>query len=150
MPVNKRKKASRLRGSMTYGWGSKKKHRGSGNRGGFGMAGTGKRADQKKPSIINDYGLKNYFGKHGFNIHPKRKRLKVVNLSFLDSRLGLLVKDKLASLDNGHYSVDLSSLGYDKLLATGRITKKLKITAKHFSKNAVRKIEEAGGIAVVK
>jgi len=40
MTVNKRKKMSRLRGSHTHGWGAKKKHRGKGNKGGAGMAGT--------------------------------------------------------------------------------------------------------------
>jgi len=52
MPVNKRKKNSRLKGSHTYGWGSKKKHRKAGNRGGHGMSGTGKRSDHKKTMIL--------------------------------------------------------------------------------------------------
>ena len=51
MTVNKRKKNSRQRGSHTHGWGAMKKHRGAGNRGGRGAAGSGKRADSKKPSI---------------------------------------------------------------------------------------------------
>jgi len=65
MSINKRTKRSRQRGSHTHGWGAKKKHRGAGNRGGRGMAGTGKRADQKKPTIMNLYGNE-YFGKRGF------------------------------------------------------------------------------------
>ncbi len=48
------KKNKRQRGLSSHGWGHKKKHRGAGNRGGKGMAGTGKRADTKKPSIINE------------------------------------------------------------------------------------------------
>ena len=48
---NKVKKVRKFRGSHTHGYGSKKKHRGAGSRGGRGMAGSGKRADQKKPSI---------------------------------------------------------------------------------------------------
>ena len=63
MVVNKRKKNSRQRGSTTHGFGSKKKHRGHGSRGGSGLAGTGKRADAKKPSFWHDT---EYFGGHGF------------------------------------------------------------------------------------
>ena len=63
MTVNKRSKNTRQRGHTTHGWGSMKKHRGKGHQGGAGMAGSGKRADSKKPSIWKD---KRYFGKFGF------------------------------------------------------------------------------------
>ena len=56
MVLNKRKKNSRMRGNTTHGYGSMKKNRGAGNRGGRGMAGSGKRADQKKPTILKLYG----------------------------------------------------------------------------------------------
>jgi len=66
----KRKKVTKQRGSKTHGWGAMKKHRGAGNRGGRGMAGTGKRGDAKKPSIQKN---KKYFGKYGFKSLKKRK-----------------------------------------------------------------------------
>jgi len=47
MKLKKRNKRSRIRGTRTCGW-AMKKHKGSGNRGGKGMSGTGKRADQRK------------------------------------------------------------------------------------------------------
>ena len=49
----KRKKVSRMhgRGMGTHGWGARKKHKKSGHRGGTGMSGTGKRADNKKTLI---------------------------------------------------------------------------------------------------
>ena len=47
MKMHKRRKSSRYRGSKTHGRGFKKKARGSGHRGGFGMAGTGKRMSQE-------------------------------------------------------------------------------------------------------
>ena len=46
--VKRRRKSRRFRGSHTHGRGFKKKARGSGHRGGVGMAGTGKRGDQRK------------------------------------------------------------------------------------------------------
>ena len=55
----KEKKVRKMRGSRSHGHGDKKK-RGAGQRGGRGIAGTGKRGDSKKPSI----NVKNYFGKN--------------------------------------------------------------------------------------
>ena len=69
MPVNKRTKLSRYRGSHTHGCGSKKKRRGAGHKGGKGMAGSGKRADQKKPTILKLYG-NDYYGRRGFYWTP--------------------------------------------------------------------------------
>ena len=66
MTTNKRKKVVKYRGSHTHGGGAKKKRRGAGHRGGRGMAGSGKRADQKKPTILKLYG-NSYFGKKGFS-----------------------------------------------------------------------------------
>ena len=60
MVAKKRKKNTRQRAGTTHGWGSMKKHRGKGNKGGAGMAGTGKRGDAKKPAIWKN---KKYFGK---------------------------------------------------------------------------------------
>ena len=73
MTLNKRKKATRQRGSKTHGWGSMKKHRGAGNRGGRGRAGSGKRGDAKKPS----YQKKAYLGGHGFKSKRDRKSTRL-------------------------------------------------------------------------
>ncbi|MBI2145268.1 uL15 family ribosomal protein [Candidatus Woesearchaeota archaeon] len=139
MTVNRRKKDTRQRGSHTHGWGSKKKHRGSGNRGGKGMAGTGKRADSKKPSIWQD----DYFGKHGFA--SRGKRLSTVNVGFLDESVEKLVKASLAKHQNGSYEIDLSEIGFDKLLGRGQVRKKLIIKADSASKEAVDAVKAAGG-----
>jgi large subunit ribosomal protein L15 len=128
MVVNKRKKNSRQRGSMTHGWGAKKKHRGAGNRGGRGMAGTGKRGDQRKISILK---LKNYFGKHGFKPRGTRKEAKCINIDELK--------------DIGTETINLTEMGYDKLLGDGKATKKYIITVGSASKKAKEKIESAGG-----
>ena len=55
--THKRKKYSRALGKNmgTAGHGSRKQHRSSGNKGGTGMAGTGKRADHKKTLITKLY-----------------------------------------------------------------------------------------------
>lgn len=65
MKVHKRPKNSRIRGARTCGWGFRQKHKGHGNKGGFGMAGTGKRGDHKKQVALESDKKKKYFGKQG-------------------------------------------------------------------------------------
>lgn len=143
--MKKKKKSKKMRGHTTYGYGSKKKHRGSGNRGGKGMAGTGKRADSKKPSVWN----MDYFGKHGF-VKKNKKPVKSINMIYLEQNIESLVKKGLATNNKGLYEVDMSKLGFHKVLSTGKITKKFKITASSFSERAKENIEQAGGQAIKK
>ena len=146
MTVNKRSRISRMRGSHTHGWGSMKKHRGSGNRGGKGMAGTGKRADHKKPTILKLYGNA-YFGKHGFNRPQKLVvRYKSINLSALQSRLEKFVNDKLVIKQGEFYVIDADKLGYGKILGGGELTVKLKLKARFITGKAASKIKEVGGV----
>jgi large subunit ribosomal protein L15 len=128
MTFNKRTKDSRQRGSGTHGWGSKKKHRGAGNRGGRGMAGSGKRADQRKPSILK---IHHYFGKHGFVRKGLKEEIRCINVESLE-RFG---KDTL----------NLEELGFEKLLSKGRVQKAIAVRVRYASEKAKAKIEKAGG-----
>ena len=146
MVVHKRKKSKRMRGAKTtHGYGSKKKNRGAGNRGGKGMAGTGKRADQKKPTILKLYG-NDYYGKRGFHrplsiIH----HLKAMNIEQLDLHLDRYVQQGLVTKQGEQYVVDLAKLGYQKLLGKGTLRHKLKIKAEQITEHAAEKITKAGG-----
>jgi len=133
MPVNKRKKATRFRGHDSHGRGARKKGRGAGNRGGRGMAGTGKRAAQKKPTILKEYG-NTYFGKQGFT-RPKKaiKKIKATNVDMLDTFI------------KGKREIDLSTLGFQKLLGRGKVTQAYTIKVQFCSPKAKEKIEKAGG-----
>lgn len=144
MTVNRRKKDVKFRGSHTHGWGSKKKHRGSGNRGGKGMAGTGKRADTKKPSIWQE----EYFGKHGFT-HRGAVHHNAVNVEYLDQNIEKLVKLDAAKQQNDSFVVSIADLGFDKLLGKGRVTKKLVVTACYASSRAVEAVKKAGGEVIM-
>lgn len=146
MTVNKRKKCVRYRGSKTHGCGSMKKRRGAGNRGGKGMAGTGKRAQSKKPSIINMFGS-SYLGKHGFK-RPTTVRYKSVNIALLEQKFDSLVAKGKIKEEKGMYSIDLSSLGAAKLLGTGKPTRKYRVKADSVSSSAAEKIKAAGGEVV--
>jgi large subunit ribosomal protein L15 len=143
MTVNKRRKVVKYRGSMTHGGGSKKKRRGAGNRGGKGMAGTGKRSDNKKPSI---WGRK-YFGKKGFT-SKNVKDIKEVNIIYLEGNISKLTSDAV-NKENGVFAVDLKKLGFDKLLSKGKVTNKYKITVPYASKNAIEKIKSVGGEVIL-
>ena len=139
----KRKKSVRMRGKRSHGYGGKKKHRGAGSRGGRCMAGTGKRAAQKKPTILKIYGS-SYFGKRGFK-RPQKviKEKKSINLSYFEENAFKFKEE------NGFIIIDADKLGYDKVLGGGRLTKKFKITCKEFSKSAIQKVNECGGEAVI-
>ena len=102
------------------------------------MAGSGKRADQKKPSILKLYGS-SYFGKKGFVPH-KKKKIKTINLFMIEKNL-----DSLANKDKDCYIINLQELGYNKLLGTGQIKQKVKITCQYWSKKAEEKVKAAGG-----
>ncbi len=148
MTARKRKKVERQRGRNSHGWGAKKKHRGSGNRGGRGMAGSGKRADQKKPTILKLYGNA-YYGKKGFH-RPQKMILhqEIINLDDLQKKLDFYLAKKLVTKEKDMYIVDLEKLGYQKLLGRGTLLVKLKIKADTCSEVAVKKVEEKGGVIV--
>lgn len=134
MVVRKKKKVRKFRGHRTYGYGSHKKHRGGGSRGGRGKAGMHKH----KWSYTVKYEPE-HFGKRGFK-RPKTvvKKIKTINLKELDKLAEKLGKNK----------INLEEFGYDKVLGSGKITKPLVVEAKSFSKKAIKKLEEVKGKAV--
>jgi|ETNmetMinimDraft_2_1059921.scaffolds.fasta_scaffold90526_2 large subunit ribosomal protein L15 len=146
MTITKRKKNSRQRGSKTHGWGAMKKHRGAGNRGGRGNAGSGKRGDANKPKFWKD---KKFQGKFGFKKKNVKIDVKAINLSYFDDKLDKLLNKKVIIDNKGVYEVDLQKLGYNKLLSSGNVKNKYKITTLLASKKAIEKIESAGGEVVL-
>jgi len=129
--IKKRKKSTRYRGSHTHGRGGKKKARGSGHRGGFGMAGTGKRADQRKTFITNLD--RKYFGKEG--LKPKKRKYQIINVGNIEK------------ISKGKKELDLSNY---KILSDGEIQDAIIITAGSASGSAIKKIEKAGGKIIIK
>ena len=135
MTFNKRRKHTRARANSSHGWGSKKKRRGAGNRGGRGMAGTGKRAAQKKPTIINTIGLKQYFGRQGFTTNKK----KLIAINIID--LNKLAKQKKLKKQDGSYEVDLKQLGYHRVLGRGKPDHTYIIKGGYVTKKAAEKLK---------
>ncbi len=141
MTVNHRKKNSRHRGSWTHGWGEKKKHRGAGHRGGRGNAGSGKRGDAKKPSY---WKIKKFSGKHGFT-NPTPRSVHTMSLEQLNVAITRLVQSGHAVQEKDLFKVNLSALGVDKLLGTGKPVHAYEIVVNAASDGARRKVEEANG-----
>lgn len=138
MKLKKRKKSSRMHGRNmgTHGRGARKKAKGSGHRGGKGMAGTGKRADQKKTLVLKLYGNK-YFGKQGVTSRKTQKdKRKRINLQEIAENL-----DKYKKTSEG-YEINLPNY---KILGNGEIKEKLIIKANDSSKSAREKVEKKGG-----
>lgn len=145
MKLKKRKKSSRFRGTHTHGRGFKKKARGSGHRGGFGMAGTGKRADQRKTLVLNLYG-KDYFRKDRVLRKKRKKPFIAINIKQIVENLDSFIKNKKAKEEKGVIILNLKGC---KLLGEGEIKQKLKIKVSAASKSALEKIKKAGGEIVI-
>jgi large subunit ribosomal protein L15 len=143
--IRRTRKIRKMRGSRTVGGGCSKKRRGAGHRGGRGMAG----GHKHMWTWIVKYDPDHY-GKYGFK-RPQKTiyEFKPVNLGFLDEKLDELVSDGLALEENGKIVLDVTKLGYNKVLATGRITRPVIIKSPKFSQSAIGKIEDAGGEASI-
>ena len=133
-------RTSKFRGSRTHGRG-KKAGRGAGLRGGRGNAGLHK---HKWISIVKY--CPDYFGHHGFKRPQSVVYSKItMNLSEVEQSLPSLSKDGFAEEKGGKWSVDLTKMGVDKLLGSGRISTPLTIKVAEASATAQEKLKEAGG-----
>lgn len=140
MVVYKKKKHRKLLGHTTHGWGSRKKRRGSGSRGGVGNAGTGKRAGQKKTNPETKV-----IGQRGFT-SKSRTRVKAINLGyFTKDRVNRLLAQNLAKKEGSLTEINLESLGYNKLLGAGTPGVKLKIIVQKVSASVEEKVKSMGG-----
>ena len=134
--IHKRKKNSRLRGSRTAGWGFRQSHKGHGSKGGFGMAGSGKRADHKKQKALESDKKKRYFGKQGLTSRgTKVKKYEKINLREIKDNF--FIKGKI-TMDFSKYKILGNGEGF-----------KAEIKAKAATKGAIAKMEKSGGKIVL-
>jgi len=122
-------KANKHRGRNRYHGRGKKAGRGAGKRGGRGNAGMNKHRVMTRIKY-----MPNHWGMHGFNRHPTLRTVFVtVNVSHLED------------MAKGSDTINLTELGIDKILGSGRINSALKVIVNEASARAVEKIEAAGG-----
>lgn len=122
----KRAKATRMRGRRTHGYGSQKKHRGAGSRGGRGFGGSfkHKRVELRKKNPG----------------HFRKQKFKSLQMKGIAKKMPAM---NLRDLPPGK-EVDLT--GY-KILSAGTAPKGIVVKATAFSPRAKEKIEAAGGKA---
>jgi len=120
-------RTNKFRGSRYHGRG-KKAGRGAGKRGGRGNAGLNKHKVMTRLKY-----MPGHWGMHGFNRHPG---LRVVNSSV---NVG-----EVCEISDGD-SINLTEMGFDKLLGRGRIDRPLQISVREASARAIEKVEAAGG-----
>jgi large subunit ribosomal protein L15 len=132
---HKLRRIRKTRGSRTQGYGRVGQHRKTGSKG---MRNVGRHKHLWSYVIRYD---PEYFGKKGF-ISPKslRKKEDAINVKRLDE-----IAQKFSTEKEGKMFIDLESLGYTKLLGTGKIAKSLVVKVASCSKSAAEKIKEAGG-----
>ena len=118
-------------GHRSHGRGNVKNRRGSGNRGGRGMAGI----DKHKWSwaAVHD---KEYFGKWGF-VRPNRKKTPTVNLYEINQKALVHQLEK----KSGKFHFDFEG----KVLGSGQVSLPIVIRAHSWSKNVEKKLGAHGG-----
>jgi len=147
MKIKKKRKSQKYRGKKqgTHGWGARKKHKKSGHRGGKGMAGSGKRADQKKTLITKLYGH-SYFGKQGITSKKTKrdKRLRI-NLARIENDLESFIKKEIAKKTTKGIEINLKNYKILDSSKDYKLKHKLVITAKEASVASIEKVKKAGG-----
>lgn len=133
-----------MRGSRTCGGGNPKKRRGGGHRGGRGLAGSGK--SKKTKADFVRITLPGHIGRRGFK-RPQEvlQKEETINVQELDQNIDVYLEQGVAQKKGDTIFIDVRSLGISKVLGTGKVTRKLDVTAPRFSGSAVTKIEEMGG-----
>ena len=129
---HKLRKIRKFRGSRTVGYGRIGQHRDSGSKG---HRKVGRHKHLWSWVVTHE---PDYFGKSGFT-SPKSLHTKVnpINLRQLQEITHSRTEEKP--------QVNLTEMGYTKLLGTGKITKPLTIQVPSYSKSAAEKIRNAGG-----
>ena len=137
MPTNKR---SKYRGSRTCGGGTHKNRRGAGNRGGRGRAGINAHHFVKWYKEMGGP----VFGKDGFS-NSSQITVTVMDVGIIDQIVPSLLAQGIAKHEGDTIVINTADMGIDKVLGSGKVTKKLNISSQAFSEVAKVKIEKMGG-----
>jgi len=169
-----KKKVKKFRGSRTCGKGRENRHRGGGNRGGRGNAGMlkhkyikavklakkglyeiGKSGFTRPKKLTAYYLMEKDLKERLFELkavgaiddylYNYLKSRPELNVGDLDTIAEQLVESGLAEREDDGYRINLSDMGYYKLLGSGNVTKKLFVSVRYATSKAIKKIESAGG-----
>lgn len=138
-----RRKVRKQRGSVHHGWGIQKGHKKAGSRGGRGNSGGDTHEWMHSIKIGKKY------GKNGFVRPPRAGSIqKAINIGEICDKVDNYLEKGFATKDGRAITVDITKMGYTKVLGRGK-AKKLTIIAESFSASAQEKLEKVGGIAQI-
>jgi large subunit ribosomal protein L15 len=134
MPTRFRK-TRKYRGSRHCGWGQIGQHRASGHKGGLGQSGLHKHHFIRM--LMTD---PKHFGHD--STHPPHPNLvrKWASIRDLDD-----IFAKFGKQEGGKKLIDLTELGYDKLLGGGQTKNAYVVKVEKFSASAEEKVKQSGG-----
>ena len=137
-------RTERFRGKRTHGRG-KKAGRGAGKRGGRGNAGL-----HKHKFITTLKYFPDHFGRHGFKRPPSLGKADItINISDIVEHSENLIVKGIAIKKGDTIELDLTAMGIDKLLGTGKVSSKYEIKVAKATPKAVEKVETAGGRVIL-
>ncbi len=146
MVVRRRKKSRKLRGrTRTMSWGRIGQHRKSGSRGGFGAVGY-----QKHKRFWMIKYAPNWYGKHGFTRPPRIvAEINSINVGEINEIAQYLLSTGNPVKEDEKIIIDVTELGFNKVLGGGRVTVPIKLITPSITERAREKIEKAGGEVVL-
>jgi large subunit ribosomal protein L15 len=144
MTLRRNKKVRKQRGSRVYGYGRiSGGHRKGGSRGGVGNAGSkGHHRIGRIAEMIRN--------QRGFTAPNASPNNLTVNIGELDEQIELLLAKKIAVKEGKYIKIDVSELGYAKVMGKGLVKNPLNVHAEKITQHAKEKIEAAGGKAILK
>lgn len=133
------RKTRKFRGSRTHGWGQIGQHRASGHKGGLGRSGLHKHLFSTLLKFDPDH-----FGHD--STHPPHPNIikKWTSVRDLDDLFA-----KYGKLEGNRKLIDLTSLGYDKLLGGGQVKNAYLVKVEQYTASAEDKIKKVGGEVLV-
>ena len=133
------RKTRKFRGSRTHGWGQIGQHRASGHKGGLGQSGLHKHLYSTLLKFDPDH-----FGHD--STHPPHPNIikKWASVRDLDDLFA-----KHGKLEGNRKLIDLTSLGYDKLLGGGQVKNAYLVKVEQSTASAEDKIKKVGGEVLV-
>ncbi|MFW9945911.1 MAG: uL15m family ribosomal protein [Candidatus Odinarchaeota archaeon] len=145
------RKIRKKRGTRTVGYGRVGQHRKAGQRAGHGKTTQWKKSKKSYYLKQKELGFPDpdwIMGKKGFKRPQDIKRIyktNTLNIKDLDLKIDKLVLENTATKTGNTYVINLNDINIQKILGRGEINKKINISVNKASKQAIEKIEAAGG-----
>ena len=149
------KKIRKKRGTRTIGYGVVGQNRKTGQRAGRGKTTQWKFSKKSYYLKQKELGFPDpdwIMGSHGFKRPQKIQRIyqvNTMNVKDLDLKIEDFSLKNLASKSGRTYNIDLNALNIQKILGRGEISKPINVTVNKASKQAIEKIEAAGGKVIL-